>query len=36
MVQKFSSSWEINNSSLFVDRIQYSKIFAKYELFKQI
>lgn len=34
--KKFSSSWEINNSSLFVDRIQYSKIFAKYELFKQI
>lgn len=34
--KKNSSDYNLRNSSLFVDRIQYSKIFAKYELFKKI
>lgn len=36
MNKKINHKWIINNSSLFLDRIHYSKIFAKYELFKKI
>ena len=28
--------YKLDNSSLFVDRVQYSTIFAKYEIFKKI
>ena len=33
---KNNNNFISSNSSLFVDRIQYSKIFAKYEIFKKI
>ncbi len=36
MKKKIDTNWLINNSSLFVNRIHYSKIFAKYEIFKKI
>ena len=36
MVKKIPQNWLIQNSSIFVDRIQYSQIFAKYEIFKKI
>lgn len=36
MKKKIDNNWIINNSSLFLSRIHYSKIFAKYEIFKKI